>query len=80
MSGIAEVSNDKVTVSISIDSDDLIGVQNDLIFDDSVLSLPSANRCRIDTPIEVDYYRHGGILPYVLRGLIAGAGSAAKAA
>jgi hypothetical protein len=24
--------------------------------------------CRIDTPIEVDYYRHGGILPYVLRG------------
>jgi aconitate hydratase len=25
---------------------------------------------RIDTPIEVDYYRHGGILPYVLRGLL----------
>ncbi|MFY9556170.1 MAG: aconitate hydratase [Blastocatellia bacterium] len=25
---------------------------------------------RIDTPIEVDYYRHGGILPYVLRQLI----------
>ncbi len=23
--------------------------------------------CRIDTPIEVDYYRHGGILHYVLR-------------
>jgi aconitate hydratase len=28
-------------------------------------------RCRIDTPIEVDYYRHGGILPYVLRQLAA---------
>ena len=28
---------------------------------------------RIDTPIEVDYYRHGGILPYVLRELIAAA-------
>jgi aconitate hydratase len=28
---------------------------------------------RIDTPIEVDYYRHGGILPYVLRQLIAAA-------
>lgn len=27
---------------------------------------------RIDTPIEVDYYRHGGILPYVLRQLLAG--------
>ncbi len=25
---------------------------------------------RIDTPIEVEYYRHGGILPYVLRELI----------
>ena len=30
-------------------------------------------RCRIDTPIEIDYYRHGGILPYVLRQLVAGA-------
>jgi aconitate hydratase len=29
-------------------------------------------RCRIDTPIEIDYYRHGGILPFVLRQLIAG--------
>jgi len=27
---------------------------------------------RIDTPIEVDYYIHGGILTYVLRQLIAG--------
>ncbi len=26
-------------------------------------------RCRIDTDIEVDYYHHGGILPYVLRNL-----------
>jgi aconitate hydratase len=26
---------------------------------------------RIDTPIEVEYYRHGGILPFVLRQLIA---------
>jgi aconitate hydratase len=24
-------------------------------------------RLRIDTPIEIDYYRHGGILNYVLR-------------
>ncbi len=28
-------------------------------------------RCRIDTPIEVDYYKHGGILPFVLRELMA---------
>jgi aconitate hydratase len=26
---------------------------------------------RIDTPIEVDYYLNGGILPYVLRELLA---------
>src|SRR5690606_9055576 len=26
-------------------------------------------RCRIDTLDEVDYYRHGGILPYVLRSI-----------
>ena len=30
-----------------------------------------AVRCRIDTPIEIDYYQHGGILPYVLRQLVA---------
>jgi aconitate hydratase len=28
-------------------------------------------RVRIDTPIEVDYYEHGGILPFVLRQLMA---------
>jgi aconitate hydratase len=26
---------------------------------------------RIDTPIEVDYYRSGGILPYVLKQIVA---------
>ncbi len=36
---------------------------------------------RIDTPVEADYYRHGGILPYMLRQLLVSsdAGSAAKA-
>ena len=29
-------------------------------------------RSRIDTPVEVEYYRHGGILPYVLRELLEG--------
>src|SRR5205809_1442034 len=28
-------------------------------------------KLRIDTPIEIDYYRHGGILPVVLRQLLA---------
>jgi len=26
--------------------------------------------CRLDSPIEVAYYRHGGILHYVLRSLL----------
>jgi aconitate hydratase len=28
-------------------------------------------KLRIDTPIEVDYYKHGGILPFILRQLLA---------
>ncbi|MBV9618565.1 MAG: aconitate hydratase AcnA, partial [Verrucomicrobia bacterium] len=28
-------------------------------------------KVRIDTPIEIDYYKHGGILPFVLRQLLA---------
>jgi aconitate hydratase len=32
---------------------------------------PLPVKLRIDTPIEIDYYRHGGILPFVLRQLLA---------
>ena len=35
---------------------------------------------RIDTAIEVDYYLHGGILPYVLRSLLGAEGPAARMA
>ena len=28
-------------------------------------------KCRIDTPVELEYYRYGGILPYVLKSTIA---------
>jgi aconitate hydratase len=37
--------------------------------DGSVENVPV--KCRIDTPIEIDYYQHGGILPFVLRQLVA---------
>ena len=37
--------------------------------DDSVVE--QTVKLRIDTPIEVDYYKHGGILPFVLRSLLA---------
>ena len=35
---------------------------------------------RVDTPVEVDYYRHGGILPYVLRQLAQQSSGASVAA
>ena len=35
--------------------------------------------CRIDTLDEVDYFRHGGILQYVLRSLLAPADAAGHA-
>jgi aconitate hydratase len=31
---------------------------------------------RVDTPVEVDYYRNGGILPFVLRQLASAAANA----
>ncbi|MFN8770720.1 MAG: aconitate hydratase AcnA [Neisseriaceae bacterium] len=58
---------------------DIIGVndnikpQQDLTL---VITYPNGEKknvevlCRIDTPIEVSYYKNGGILPYVLRELI----------
>ena len=30
----------------------------------------SIPRLRLDTPREADYIRHGGVMPYVLRGLL----------
>ena len=58
---------------------DLIGVESGITprqdvtlrihrADGSVQEVPVT--LRIDTPIEVDYYLHGGILPYVLRQII----------
>ncbi len=62
------------------ESFDLLGLENDIKPQQEVtLVIKRANGdsqkvkvlLRIDTPIEVDYYRHGGILPFVLRQLLA---------
>ncbi|QRQ88385.1 aconitate hydratase AcnA [Cupriavidus oxalaticus] len=59
---------------------DIEGIEGDLKpQQDLVLVIKRANGdvqrvpvlLRIDTPIEVDYYNHGGILPFVLRQLLA---------
>lgn len=36
-------------------------------------------QCRIDTPVEIDYYKNGGILQTVLRGILERSGAGAKA-
>ena len=62
------------------ESFDLLGIEHDIKPQEEVtLVIKRANGetqkvkllLRIDTPIEVDYYRHGGILPFVLRQLLA---------
>jgi aconitate hydratase len=58
---------------------DVLGLSDDIVprqdvtlritrKDGSVIEQPV--KLRIDTPIEVDYYRHRGILPFVLRQLL----------
>ncbi len=76
------LGNDSVS-SLGItgnESFDLLGLENDIKPQQEVtLIIRRANGqsqqvkvlLRIDTPIEVDYYRHGGILPFVLRQLLA---------
>src|SRR5438552_508640 len=59
---------------------DLSGLESGLVpRQDALLDIEQKNgekrslpvKLRIDTPIEIDYYRHGGILPFVLRQLLA---------
>lgn len=61
------------------ESYDIVGLGEDLMpRQDLVLRITGKDggvkdiqvKVRIDTPIEVDYYRHGGILPFILRQLI----------
>jgi aconitate hydratase len=59
---------------------DILGIGNDLKLRQEVKIKATADNgtatefqviCRIDTPAELEYYRHGGILEYVLRQLLA---------
>jgi aconitate hydratase len=59
---------------------DLLGVDGEIVpMQDATLVVHRKDgttenvtlKLRIDTPIEVDYYKHGGILPFVLRQLVA---------
>ncbi|MFZ1701785.1 MAG: aconitate hydratase [Pyrinomonadaceae bacterium] len=60
---------------------DLVGLESEVVKprQDVILRIRRANgetseaslTLRIDTPIEIEYYKNGGILPYVLRQLVA---------
>ncbi|MFI5348736.1 MAG: aconitate hydratase, partial [Elusimicrobiota bacterium] len=48
--------------------------------DDSGKTKEFSVLCRIDTPIELEYYRYGGVLRYVLGQMLAGSGKTPVAA
>ena len=76
--------NDDSAHSLELDGTeiiDLLGIENGIEPQQAVrLLIRRADastrevmlRARIDTPVEASYYRHGGILPYVLRQLLGG--------
>lgn len=78
-----EFQNDESWETLKLNGDEtfsIIGLENELSpKQEVVLEITRADkrvdrtklRARIDTPIEVEYYSHGGIMPYVLRQLIA---------
>ncbi len=82
--GVLPLQFEEGTTSQSLGLDgseqfDVIGIGEDLVpRQKATLVIHRANGTtenvpvivRIDTPIEIDYYRHGGILPYVLREII----------
>lgn len=77
-----QFKDDTTAVSLQLTGDesfDLSGIDDNLKpQQDVILTITRANGSReqvplllrIDTPIEVDYYRAGGILPYVLKELV----------
>ena len=77
-----EFQSDNDAESLGIDGTQkysIVGLGEDLKPRDTVMMLVEEQSgetrripltVRIDTPVEIQYYRHGGILPYVLRNLI----------
>jgi aconitate hydratase len=57
--GITELNNGVTPATVRVEA---VGEGAPIVFDAVV---------RIDTPGEADYYRHGGIMQYVLRSLLA---------
>jgi aconitate hydratase len=75
-----EFKNDESFETLGIKGDELFsidGIKGLAPHQDATLEIEKDGKkrqvklkVRIDTPIEVEYYRHGGIMPYVLRQLL----------
>jgi aconitate hydratase len=57
------------TIQVDDDLQPLQGIQVD-VTDIEGRTRTIAMTCRVDTPVEVDYYRNGGILQTVLRSFL----------
>ncbi|HEX2580023.1 MAG TPA: aconitate hydratase [Rhabdochlamydiaceae bacterium] len=73
-----EFKNEESFESLGIQGDEVFSIEGEIkLHQDVVLEMEKEGKkkqiklkVRIDTPIEVEYYRHGGIMPYVLRQLL----------
>ncbi len=57
ISGIGDTVTPGATLEVTVTNDDGTSISFEAL-------------CRVDTAIEAEYYRHGGLLPYVLRQMI----------
>jgi aconitate hydratase len=73
ITGLADAMADGglAPVEVHVRADRSAGGAHSAEGDDSDRSIEFDTRVRIDTPREADYFRHGGILQYVLRALLA---------
>ncbi len=70
-----EFKNDESWESLKITGDEIFSLKGDLKpHQEMILTIKKGNeerevplKLRLDTAIEVEYYKHGGIMPYVLR-------------
>ena len=71
---VADIADHKQLVAIEGIGDGMTPRQDVTVVAQDAAGSASPRRfkttLRIDTPVEIDYYRHGGILPMVLRSLL----------
>ncbi len=64
------ITGDEVISVSGLEGEIQTGQQVELVIDKKGETRKVPVIVRLDTPVEVDYYKHGGIMPYVLRQLV----------